>query len=867
MSNLLKRLITTAAFAFALVAGTIALPASAQQCPYNSTQASCACPSAGNGVDCTPVSKRFRATDNSCQTDPRPPSCPSTTQVFDCSSLTCTCPGGTQWCGASSTCVAVLACPAGTTFDPCTNSCSSPNILKDQASAQSAFINVTGDIKSSAGDYYIANGKSIRSDLASAVSTIYVGNYGASSGGVILNLQNGILQLGQRLGAPAAAATGMMYYDAGLAKFRCNVSNVWVDCASGGGGSSQWSNVAAPVGITYGGGNVGIGINPANFPLHVNGNVGLEGASKLILGGNGSGESIWSSRSGSYPIVFTSGGVDRMWLNNDGSLALAGKFTADSSGNPGVGVCTGDDACFWDVNAANVNGIYGQQNNAEGGLRFGSNGPTVYGQNGNLGIGLTTPGATLHVKKDNGAGTTGILAENQNVSTSGAAAFVMKTGASGNMWQMFTRNNKLFWGVAGVADYMDLGQNGDLRVNGAMRPNANAAPYLCGGDDACLWDINAQNYVAIRGTANGNEGGLQLGAGGVNLYGQTGWLNVGGVINTQVNGGSYRQQGKELISYNWDGTQTVSWGYEGAANYFAHNTGIGTGVNAAYGLSVHGVQGIHADSDSGNGVAILAGSGVGVNGSGSTAGVYASSDVGDAVQGIGGDAGGYFQDSNNSGYGWVGYGDEGVLAKGNSDGGHFMNTSKYSEVYAGATGNAIDARGYFPGGYVGFFYNTDTGASSSGISVQIGPGTGAKLGNQFMKFTNANGTVQGTVTGNAGGNGVQYNTTSDARRKENVTPYDGATGLLERMAVKRYNFIGNDVPEIGFLAQELYQVYPDVVRVGGADPMKDPWSVDYGRMTPVIIRGFQEQQTTIEAQQQKIDDLEARLEKLEAKLK
>ncbi|MEY4722749.1 MAG: hypothetical protein RLZZ324_262, partial [Candidatus Parcubacteria bacterium] len=208
------RAVAALAFAFSTFAASalVAAPALAQNCPYNSTQSSCACPTSGSGVTCF-GGQLFRSTDASCQADTRPGAqsnqlfaCSSTsfvcnTAAFPCGGCTaatstigascgspssgqytnqcgaCGCPAGTQLCGGTNACVAVLACPAGSTFDPCTNSCSTPNILKDQAAPQSAFINVTGNIKSSAGDYYVAPGKAIRVDSA-GVSTLNVGNYG-----------------------------------------------------------------------------------------------------------------------------------------------------------------------------------------------------------------------------------------------------------------------------------------------------------------------------------------------------------------------------------------------------------------------------------------------------------------------------------------------------------------------------------------------------------------------------------------------------------------------------------------------------------------------------------------------------------------
>lgn len=42
------------------------------------------------------------------------------------------------------------------------------------------------------------------------------------------------------------------------------------------------------------------------------------------------------------------------------------------------------------------------------------------------------------------------------------------------------------------------------------------------------------------------------------------------------------------------------------------------------------------------------------------------------------------------------------------------------------------------------------------------------------------------------------------------------------------------------VAQELYPIYPEAVIVGGDDPLEDPWTVDYGRLSPPIVKSIQD---------------------------
>ncbi len=64
---------------------------------------------------------------------------------------------------------------------------------------------------------------------------------------------------------------------------------------------------------------------------------------------------------------------------------------------------------------------------------------------------------------------------------------------------------------------------------------------------------------------------------------------------------------------------------------------------------------------------------------------------------------------------------------------------------------------------------------------------------------------------------------------------------------------------IPVLAQLLKTIFPDAVHVGCADAKTDPWMVDYGRITPLLVKSIQDQQEQIESMQHTIDLLVAQL--------
>jgi hypothetical protein len=137
------------------------------------------------------------------------------------------------------------------------------------------------------------------------------------------------------------------------------------------------------------------------------------------------------------------------------------------------------------------------------------------------------------------------------------------------------------------------------------------------------------------------------------------------------------------------------------------------------------------------------------------------------------------------------------------------------------------------------FNNTNALAGDSGIYVKVGPTT-TDTTSALLNFFNAFTTAQlGAIMRN-GVSAVTYSTTSDRRLKEHIEPT--ATGLdaLLRINVRDYRYIGDKRVEQGVLAQEIADIYPVAVHPGGADPALQPWLIDYGRLTPLLIRAVQE---------------------------
>ncbi len=142
--------------------------------------------------------------------------------------------------------------------------------------------------------------------------------------------------------------------------------------------------------------------------------------------------------------------------------------------------------------------------------------------------------------------------------------------------------------------------------------------------------------------------------------------------------------------------------------------------------------------------------------------------------------------------------------------------------------------------FVANFFNDGGDDGDDGIIIQACADSNPTSGCELISFLDGDGTAVGSVAGDGAG-GISFNQTSDARLKENIVTYEGALAALRQIRVAQYNM--KSAPgrtQIGFIAQELQEVFPQAVSIGGDDPEKRPWAVDYGRVTPLLVGAVQE---------------------------
>ena len=179
------------------------------------------------------------------------------------------------------------------------------------------------------------------------------------------------------------------------------------------------------------------------------------------------------------------------------------------------------------------------------------------------------------------------------------------------------------------------------------------------------------------------------------------------------------------------------------------------------------------------------------------------------------------------------------------------------------------------------------------IGLNLGP---SASGTRYFMYFTYNGTNVGSIRG--GPTSTAFNTTSDYRLKENVTPITDALSRINQLKPSRFNFIADSDRTVdGFLAHEVQEIIPEAIS-GEKDAMKDEefeltprvdevtdeegniiteaveavmetrsvpdyQGIDQSKIVPLLTAAIQEQQTIIESQKSLIDGLTLRIETLE----
>jgi trimeric autotransporter adhesin len=209
-----------------------------------------------------------------------------------------------------------------------------------------------------------------------------------------------------------------------------------------------------------------------------------------------------------------------------------------------------------------------------------------------------------------------------------------------------------------------------------------------------------------------------------------------------------------------------------------------------------------------------------------------------------------------SGYGALGF---------NTSGGNNTAVGMLA-LYYNATGNSNTALGYGAGPDISSTNLTNSTAigygavvsqsnslvlGSAGVNVGIGTATPSNV------FTIAQGAGQAISDG--------WSVYSSRRWKTNIQTLHGALEKVEQLRGVSYDLQANGKHQVGVIAEEVGAVVPEVVT--WEKNGKDAQSVDYSRLTALLIEATKEQQALIHEQQEQLKAQRAQIARLASQVK
>lgn len=121
--------------------------------------------------------------------------------------------------------------------------------------------------------------------------------------------------------------------------------------------------------------------------------------------------------------------------------------------------------------------------------------------------------------------------------------------------------------------------------------------------------------------------------------------------------------------------------------------------------------------------------------------------------------------------------------------------------------------------------------------------------------------------GNVKNTNSSYGSLSDIKIKENIVDATPKLDDLLKVRIRNYNIIGQDVKQIGVIAQELEEIFPSMVdenqdRDNDGNLLETTTKgVKYSVFVPILIKSIQEQQTQIESLKSENDALKEILQR------
>lgn len=152
-------------------------------------------------------------------------------------------------------------------------------------------------------------------------------------------------------------------------------------------------------------------------------------------------------------------------------------------------------------------------------------------------------------------------------------------------------------------------------------------------------------------------------------------------------------------------------------------------------------------------------------------------------------------------------------------------------------------------------------------ALRIIGGKDSGLGGAIVQFYTPNGTNRlGWIGQTSTSYPLVYAVASDRRLKDGIVDTRYSLDQLMKIQVRDFFYKSDASKKLqdGFIAQELYEVYPDAVSKPNSE--EGTWGVDYGRLSPLIVKSIQDQQKEIDELKEENAELKAEIAAIKKKL-